>query len=381
MAWIGIADSGLAYTFTDYASGVVMAGSVVSAANISEALFQVDFDVAQSPDVSVRITVQSYSATGLEVVVSDATFTFNGSGGPTQQVNSAAAANPQTAFTPAEFTHGVSTGFQYDGLVSSSSEFTSAESFSYLVEVEVEVPDPVSYNCECDDDYPRKTLLQMRTYLLTRLGYAAQLAAPPPGMTELLNSFLVDAQEQVYRQYKVFRMERYFTWDMMNGVRFYDLLENRDVCTKKLDPRKLTWVGISTGDDFWRPLVCGIKPEYYYSDVTGFPAYYEIRQCIEVWPPPEGDEVYRLRIKGYFGLSPLVADTDESSIDYEAIQLYALANAKAHYGQPDASNYMQQYRAYVSAVTAGSHHTRRYVPQRDEWVTPSLPVFTGYSGD
>ncbi len=254
----------------------------------------------------------------------------------------------------------------------------------------VAVPAVVSYNCECDDDYPRKTLLQMRTYLLTRLGYAAQLASPPPGMVELLNSFIVDAQEQIYRQYKVFRMERFFTWQLLSGVRFYDLPDNEDVCTKKLDPRMVNWVGISqiatdgNGDDiggnFWRPLVCGIKPEYYYADITSIPTHYEIRQCIEIWPPPS-DDTYKLRVKGYYGVLPLVIDTDESSIDYEAIQLFALANAKAHYGQPDAANYMQQYRGYIAGVTAGSHHTRRYVPATDEWIAPSLPVFTGYSGN
>ncbi|MGP1665691.1 MAG: phage adaptor protein [Rhodanobacter sp.] len=471
---------------------------------------------------------------------------------------------------------------------------------TFAVEIDWSDPAPtVSYNCECDDDYPRKTLAQMRAFLATRLGYAAQLARLPPGMSALLDSFLVDAQEQIYRQYKVFRMERIFTWDMEPGVRFYDLLDNilaqgivapagvsatpgaagsmplgtywyqvsalnslgetlastetsatttavmappaaptlgytngmgilpggdyryqitaindngetlpsseasitvpggalsintvtlnwtavtgatgykiygrsfgllkliatvgavttyndtgylapfgdlpttntagvgsvtvdwsavdgatgyrvygrtqgveqliatvgavttylddgsvtpsgfpatsntTSICPKHLDPRKVTWVGISDGDNFWRKLVCGIKPEYYYADVTGFPTHYEIRQCIEVWPAPEGS-TYKLRIKGYFELARLEQDNDYNSVDYEAIQLYALANAKAHYGQPDAANYMQQYRAYVAAVTAGSHHTRRYVPDTEEWVAPSLPVFTGYSGD
>ena len=236
------------------------------------------------------------------------------------------------------------------------------------------------YNCECDDDYPRKTLAQMREYLMIRLGWAAMKDTPLPGIADTLNSFLVDAQEQIYRQYKVFRLERFFTWNMTQGVRFYDLPDNVDVCTKKLDPRMLTWVGISQDDNFWRPLVCGIRPEFYYGDIESWPTHSEIRQCIEVWPPPS-DATWKLRIKGYFGLLPLVDDTDYSTIDYEAIQLYALANAKAHYGQPDAANYMAQYREYIGGVTAGSHHTRRYVPGASEGVSPPLPILTGYPGD
>lgn len=238
----------------------------------------------------------------------------------------------------------------------------------------------VNYNCACDDDYPTRTLAQMREYLMIRLGWGAMVATPLPGVAVTLNSFLRDAQEQIYRQYKVFRLERYFTWAMTPGVRFYDLDSNEDVCTKKLDPRMVTWVGISEGDNFWRQLVCGIKPEFYYGDISSWPTHYEIRQCIEVWPPPSSDD-WKLRIKGYFGLLPLEVDTDVNTIDYEAIQLFALANAKAHFGQPDAANYMGQYRDYIGAVTAGSHHTRRYVPNTDQSYPPQLPILTGYPGD
>jgi hypothetical protein len=237
------------------------------------------------------------------------------------------------------------------------------------------------YNCECDADYPQKTLAQMREFLMIRLGWAAMKNTPLPGVADTLNSFLVDAQEQVYRQYKVFRMERYFTWEMVAGERFYDFDANDpDGCTKRLDPRMVTWVGISQDDNFWRPLVCGIRPEFYYGDITSWPTHYEIRQCIEVWPAPS-DDTWKLRIKGYFGLLPFAADGDVNTVDYEAIQLYALANAKAHYGQPDAANYMSQFQTYLAGVTAGSHQTRRYIPGGDQYVPPPLPVLTGYPGD
>jgi hypothetical protein len=230
-------------------------------------------------------------------------------------------------------------------------------------------PDP--YNCDCEADYPTQTLADFRTYLMTRLGFAAMLASPPPGMVGLLNSFLQDAQNLLYRRYAVFRLERWFSWDMQPDVRFYDFADNSDTCTNKMDPRRVRWVGISQGDNKWRPLNCGIEPMRYSSRVQSIPDSYEIRQCIEVWPAPS-DDTWKLRIKGDFGLQPFVADTDVNTVDIEAIQLLALANAKAHYGQPDAANYMSQLTTLIGDLTAGSHDTRRYFPGRNEWL-PAIP--------
>ena len=231
----------------------------------------------------------------------------------------------------------------------------------------------MDYNCACDDDYPRTTLKAMRSRLATRLGFATQVAMGilPPGMAPLLDDFIRNAQEMLYRRYSVFRMERFYTWNMQSGVRFYDFDANADACPKRMEPRMVTWVGISQGDSSWQPLVCGIDPVMYGSPDAGIPSHYEIRQCIEVWPAP-ADATWKLRIKGHFGLLSLGADDDETTIDPEAIFLQALANAKAHYGQPDAENYAAQAASYVHSLVAGSHHTRRYVPGQQ-------PVATTYA--
>lgn len=240
--------------------------------------------------------------------------------------------------------------------------------------------DVVSFNCACDDDYPTRTLAQMREFLMIRLGWAAMKDTPLPGVADTLNAFLQDAQDQLHAEYRLPRLERFFTWDLIEGQRFYDLDANADVCTKRLDPRQLTWVGVSDGNNAWRPLVCGIPPESYYGDVTSIPTRYEIRQCIELWPPPS-DTAFKLRVKGYFYNMALEADDDICTLDYVAVQLFALANAKAHYGQADAANVMRQAMRYVGNMTAGAHGTRRYVPGATVWVAPPLPVLTGYPGD
>ncbi|MDQ7996064.1 MAG: hypothetical protein AAGC76_09435 [Luteibacter sp.] len=221
--------------------------------------------------------------------------------------------------------------------------------------------DPIELNCDCDDDYPSETLADIRRYLMVRLGFAAMLASPPPGMTDLLNSFAIEAQSLLYRRYSVLRTQRWFTWNMTAGTRFYDFDANSDTCARKLDPRKIAWVGVSQGDDVWRQLSQGIDPTMYSSRIQSIPQFFDIRQCIEVWPAPS-DATWRLRIKGDFGLNAFAADTDKTTIDPDAIKLHALAYAKAHYGQPDAANLATALTTLLGDLTAASHGTKRYIP-------------------
>lgn len=236
--------------------------------------------------------------------------------------------------------------------------------------------DPISYNCECDDEYPRTTLAEMRKRLLRRLGFAAQANNPPPGMAELLNDFITSAQELLFRRYSVLRRERFYTWNLVAGTRFYDLDANADECTKRLDPRMISWAGLSQGDGNWRPLYSGIDPVMYTSRGPGIPSHYEVRQCIELWPAPV-DATWQLRMKGQFGLMPLVADGDFTTVDPEALFLLALANAKAHYGQPDAGNYASQLSTYVRDLIRGDHLTRRYIPGTSDPRNAVRPVPVG----
>lgn len=358
MPWVAIADSGIAFEFWPNAGATAtMDGSTVQETGHANSQW---FIIFEGP-VRARITVQAYSASEEPTTPANV---WGGASDPIPNSNGLDAFEPspvEVEVTQADFDS------NFDSIGFNSSVLTEGEvieTYTMLVEVWVEPePEVTSYNCQCDDDYPRSTLADMRKRLARRLGFSVQVSmgALPPGMAELLDDFIVNAQELLYRRYSVFRMERFFTWDLEPGVRFYDLDANADTCTRRLDPRKVTWVGISQGDLSWRPLVCGIDPVMYGSPGPGIPSHYEIRQCIEVWPPP-ADATWKLRVKGHFGLGPLVEDTDETSIDPEAIFLLALANAKEHYNQADGRNYATQATNYVRGLVAGSHHTRRYVP-------------------
>jgi hypothetical protein len=217
------------------------------------------------------------------------------------------------------------------------------------------------FNCDCDDDSGNETLAQLRRRMLVRLGYAAQADTPPPGMADLLDDFLVSAQRYLYRKYRALRTERFFSWTMTPGTRMYDLPDNDETCTKELDPYRITWVGIEDLNGAWYRLVEGIPPEFYTSvNFLGLPARYEIRQCIEVLPAPA--EAYTLRIKGHFGLTSFTADDDQTTIDSELVFLWALANAKAHYGKNDAANIASEAKDYLANLVSGTHGTAKYVP-------------------
>jgi hypothetical protein len=233
--------------------------------------------------------------------------------------------------------------------------------------------DATSYNCVCDDDgvIVSDTLANLRRRLYVRLGYAA-MPTYPPGMAETLDDFLRSAQVMLYNRYAAVRLRRLFTWRLQQGVRFYDLAANRDLCALKLDARRIEWAGVSDGDSTWTPITCGINPASYGDNIAGIVCAYEVRQCIEVWPPPS-DNTWFLRIKGDVGLLPMVEDTDRCSIDAEPLFLLALANAKAHYRHDDAGNYSSQAQTMMRDLTAASHGTRRYIPGTQPLANQTMP--------
>lgn len=233
--------------------------------------------------------------------------------------------------------------------------------------------------CACASNDGNQTLAQLRKRLMTRLGYAAQAAFPPPGMKELLNDFLYSAQVVLSaREIGAFRTERWFSWPLTAGVRLYDYPDNDErnapqECPAVIDPTKVTYVGVER-NGVWTPIRKGIRTSSYTSDqLTGLPQCYEFRNCIELWPAPD-ETLGNLVIKARASLSRFSEDTDKTSIDSEAVYLLALANAKAHYRQADASTYLSQLEVHIRNLVAGTHATGRYRPGPDMgemvWVPP-----------
>ncbi len=226
--------------------------------------------------------------------------------------------------------------------------------------------DPISYNAEALDfsGYPSQTLAQLQTRLLIGLGFSAQSANPPASMATFCNEQLFRAQNFLYRQYPALHTRRFFRWKIVPGQRFYSLKDNDEdvLAGYHLDPMKtIEWVGVQDTRNVWYPLLEGIPPQLYTMITKPWrPARYAIRQAIEIYPSP--DQTYFLWVRGHFGLLSFVNPTDTTTIDSELVLLQALANAKAHYGQPDANAVMAQANAYRGELIAGTHTTAHYIP-------------------
>lgn len=225
--------------------------------------------------------------------------------------------------------------------------------------------DPVAYNAPvADTAVPTATLAALRLRVLIRLGFANQASNPPPGMAPLINDFLTSAQTFLYRRYLQLHTKRLFRWKVNPGQRFYSLKDNDENVLDRVNmdyAKTVEWAGIQDTRNVWYPLIQGIPPQLYTMITKPWrPARYELRATIELYPTP--DQTYWLWLKGHFGLMSFTQDTDSTTIDSELVFLYALANAKAHYGQPDAGNVAQEADSYRKELIASTHQTAHYLP-------------------
>lgn len=220
-----------------------------------------------------------------------------------------------------------------------------------------------------------------RPYFEAYEKYMADLTARrPPNILGMVDRHIIAAQEYLYRKFDTFRTSRIYTWPLVAGERFYDFPDNEEVCTKRMDAGKVEWVGLSLDNGTrWVPLRSGIDPSLYDdAEPNGIPYLYEIRQCIELWPPPDATSYTDLRVKGHFGLMAFADDADVATIDDLAIEYLAVANLKAHFRQPDAQRYDTLWRSRVSHLVAESHQNRRYIPGEPDYRPPPRPVMTEY---
>ena len=216
------------------------------------------------------------------------------------------------------------------------------------------------------------TLANLRARMAIRLGYAAQAANLPTGISTFIDEYLYDAQLQLDAKFRSSNTERFFRWTMVPGQRYYGLSESEGGCDLLLNPNKVTWVGFEDLNKAWYNLIEGIPPEFYTrANINfGWPARYEIRSCIEIFPAPQA--AYTLWVKGQFGLRPFASDNDLTTFDSELVLLQALGNAKAARGQPDAQMVLNQATTYFGAIVSGRHATARYIP-RTRMQNPATP--------
>jgi hypothetical protein len=217
------------------------------------------------------------------------------------------------------------------------------------------------------------TLATLRVRVLVRLGFGAMTANPPPGMATLIDDFLISAQRQLSMRHSTLVTERFYSYTCVAGTRFYTLATDDAPTTPAINPLRIKGVWIEDANGTFTPLTQGIDPQKYTMESSlGKPSHYNVRQSLELMPSP--DDAYIVHIMADMSNKVFTDDAHVCSIDDELIFLLALANAKAHYSQPDAQAYFTQATSHLGQLTAGAHLTARFVPGPQGPAAPPKPV-------
>lgn len=116
------------------------------------------------------------------------------------------------------------------------------------------------------------TLADLRKKLRARLGYAAVADTSGP-MQDLLNSFLIDAHEQLAIQLETAPDRRDWIMPLVAGQTLYEM--PTDDCGYTPDHERILGVYVQV-DSNWTQLRRGIDPTLYTITSTGIPTFYDI---------------------------------------------------------------------------------------------------------
>lgn len=182
----------------------------------------------------------------------------------------------------------------------------------------------------------KKTLGQLRADLQKRLGFGMSGQAGIVN-SPIMDSFLQDAQEQLYQVCDWRELCSVYERQTGQAQQFYDYPEDCNV-------ERIQRIAVSISGQ-WQELVEGISLEQRSVDVGNWPLAYVRRDQLELWPVP--NELYTLRFEYVRTLGRFTDSNDRCSIPDHDVFLVALANAKAHYRQPDADRYQAQADALL----------------------------------
>ncbi len=215
----------------------------------------------------------------------------------------------------------------------------------------------------------KQTLGEVRSQIQTRLGFGMA------GNAQIVNSGLIDdfirgAQEALYLEFDWIELKSVYERNTGVNQQYYDYPPNCNV--ERMTSFSILWNGQ------YIPLKEGIELKLRGTPVGTIPCRYERREQIELWPVPQSSD-YKLRFEYERTLLPLVNSSDRLSLPSEMVKLYALANAKAHYRQPDAGQYANQLNAMLmklkSKHRAKSEWTRsERTPSPYDYVTSEQDV-------
>ena len=177
-----------------------------------------------------------------------------------------------------------------------------------------------------------KTLGTLLTELKARLGFVTAGSASRVN-DQIMRSFLQEANDYCYEALDRPLLKRTATIKLLAGSKLYDF--HNDDEDDAIDPGKIRHMWLADGDERYL-LAFGIDEGIRATNLEGgIPERWDAYDGqIELFPVPDSDE-YNLVIE-YEGFKRrFEQDTDVPSAPARLVFLYALAQAKAHYRQPD----------------------------------------------
>lgn len=215
-----------------------------------------------------------------------------------------------------------------------------------------------------------RTLAELRTELRARLGFI-QSGPAAAGNTGTLNSFLQEAHDFVYDELKPSPARKQTAIRLMPGQWLYDYHNDKE--DEPIDPGTVSKVWLESDGRTIGALVQGIAPHLRAFESRSYPTRYDtLNGQMELWPVPERQ--YDLFIE-YLAPKPrFVQDQDRPGVPDRLIFLYALANAKAHYRQPDAQAAGASFSKMLASAKAKQHENRRYVMATGKEEAPRAQV-------
>ena len=213
-----------------------------------------------------------------------------------------------------------------------------------------------------------RTLGALRAELLARLGMGG-LGASGGANSALIDSFLRNGQAQLYWMQDWKRLQAYADKTTGVGQNQYDYPED---CAR--DRRILRVETFING--LYVRLDEGITTQMWSTmDTRSQPARYERLDQVLVYP--KADSAYTLRFWYVKDLARFTLTEDVATLDDEMILLHAIANAKAHYRQPDASIYQGQLNALLGSLRAQTFSTNGVYRREDGGAVQPRPAVVG----
>ena len=202
-----------------------------------------------------------------------------------------------------------------------------------------------------------QTLGELRALVTQRLGFGSAGAAAGV-IAGTIDNFLFNAQVQLYLQADWKKLQHYADKTVGVGQFLIDYPTVVGGAPADANAERILKIAVKV-NSLWVDLKEGINTEHYsYQDRQYYPQRYERYSQIELWP--QADIAYTVRIWYIRELGRFTQDGDRCTIDDDLIFLHALANAKAHYRQPDAELYSGQMQSILTQLKTKQFGTRSY---------------------